>query len=75
MNFLFFSIDIFQTKDLNLKDCNDCHDVLVMSIDINSIAILNIRDVDYCCDINGISKGEAIDLSKNVNFSENIESL
>ena len=46
-----------------------------MSIDINSIAILNSRDVDYCCDINGMSKGEAIDLSKNVNFSENIESL
>ena len=44
--------------------CNSCHDLLMMFINFDDIAILNINGVDYCCNINGISKSEAVNLLK-----------
>ena len=51
------------------------HDALMMSININSIAILNIHGVDYRCNVNGISKSEAINLFKNAELSKKSETL
>ena len=31
-----------------------------MSTNVNNFALLNINVVDYCCNINGISKSEAV---------------
>ena len=52
------------------SDCNDCHDVLIMSININSTAILNIDVVDYRCIIRGITKNEAINILRNYDLSK-----
>ena len=54
----------FSEKGFNfqLKVCNGCHDVLMMSMNLGDIAILDIRGVDYRSIINGISKSEAMAL-------------
>ena len=52
--------------------CNDCYDLLIMFINLDNIAILNIHGVDYHCNINGISKGEAINLLQNANLTEKV---
>ena len=49
---------------------NGCHGVLMMSINLNNIAILNINSVDYRCIINGISKGDALNLLKNADLTK-----
>ena len=50
--------------------CNGFHDVLMMSVSPSDIAILNLLDADYRCNINGISKSEAINLLQNTNLNE-----
>ena len=39
--------------------------LLMMSINLNDIATLNISGVDHPCIINGIGKGEAVNLLQN----------
>ena len=41
----------------------------------SNVDILNICHVDYHCIIDGISKGEAVNLLENVDLSEKIGSL
>ena len=48
--------------------CNVCHDVLMMSIDIGSMVPLNVSGIGYCFIIVGISKSEAINLLKHIDF-------
>ena len=50
--------------------CNGCHDVLMMYMNLGNIAILNINGAYYRCIANGISKNEAINLLKNVDFAK-----
>ena len=45
---------------------NGCHDMLIMSMNLNYTTVLNFHGVDYCCIIDGISKGEAINILQNV---------
>ena len=52
---------LFVTKN-QPNVCNGCHDVSMMSINLNDLDILRICRVDYCCNINGISKSEALNL-------------
>ena len=42
--------------------CNKCHDLLMMPTNLSNMAILNIKGVDYRSIVNGISKGQAINL-------------
>ena len=49
--------------------CNRCHDTL-MSTKLSNIAILNIQSVDCLCNINRISKSEAMGLLQNPNLNE-----
>ena len=64
VNAFFATIIIFQIMGFKFKPdiCNGCRDVLLMSMKLNYIAILNIHSVDYGCNINGISKSEALNL-------------
>ena len=43
-----------------------------MSINLNDIAILNIHEVTYRCIINGISKGEVVNLPQNADLTEKV---
>ena len=45
----------------------------MMSMNLSNIVILNIDGADYHCIISGISKGEVINLMKNINLTENVE--
>ena len=45
----------------------------MMSINLKDISILNIRGVDYCCNINEISKNEAINFPQNANLTKKEE--
>ena len=58
-----------------LSVCNRCHDLLMMSMNLSDIAILNIKGSDYRCIIGGISKNEAINLIKNIYFTESSRTL
>ena len=51
------------------------HDLLMMAINLGDIAILNISGIDYCCNINEISKSEAINLLQNADLTEKIGSF
>ena len=55
--------------------CNGCHDLLMMSMNLSDIAVLNIKCTDYRCIISGISKSEAINLTKNINLTEKSRAL
>ena len=50
--------------------CNRCHDLLMMSMSLSDIAILNINGFDYRFIISLISKNEAINLIKNIDFTK-----
>ena len=45
-----------------LKFCNRCQDLLMISVKISHIANLKIKGSDYCWIISLISKNEAIEL-------------
>ena len=47
-----------------------CHNLLMMSMNLSDIVILNIKGVDYHCNIRGISKSEAINLTQNIDLTE-----
>ena len=49
--------------------CNRCHDLLMMSMNLSNIYILNIKGTDYCCVIGGISKSEAKNCMKYIDFN------
>ena len=49
--------------------CNRCHDLLMMSMNLSNIYILNIKGTDYCCIIGGISKIEAKNCMKYIDFN------
>ena len=55
--------------------CNRFHDSVMMSINFSNIAILNIKGSDYHCIINKISKSEATNLTKNINFTKKSRAL
>ena len=46
---------------------------IIISVDLNNIAILNINGPDYCCNINRISKDDALNLLKNTDLTEKRE--
>ena len=48
---------------------NRCHDLSKMSMDFSDITVLNIKDSDYRWIISRISKSEAINLMKNIDFA------
>ena len=48
--------------------CNNCHDVLMIPKNLNDISVLNVFCANYC--INGISKGEAVNLLQNAVLRE-----
>ena len=48
--------------------CNNCHDVLMIPMNFNDISVLNVCCANYC--INGISKGEAVNLLQNADLRE-----
>ena len=50
--------------------CNGCHDLLMMFTNLNDIAILNISGADYHCNINEISKSDAVNLLQNADLTE-----
>ena len=74
---LFVTAGIFLGKGFKFQHfvSSGCHDVLMVSINISSIPILNIHDVRYCCIFADITKGEAINLFKNVNLTKKNETL
>ena len=49
--------------------CDRCHDLL-MFINHNDITILKIKNAENRCIITGISKGEAMKLLQNIDFTE-----
>ena len=53
-----------------LKVCNRCHDLLMMSVNLSDIAILNIKGSGYCCIFSLISKNDAINLIQNADLTE-----
>ena len=55
--------------------CNRFHDSVMMSINFSNIAISNIKGSDYHCIINKISKSEATNLTKNINFTKKSRAL
>ena len=55
-----------------LDICNGCHDALMMSMKLSDIAILNIQGADYCCNINRISKSEAVNLLQNGDLDKKV---
>ena len=49
------------------NDCNECHDVLLMSINLNDISILNIQGVDYRCII---TESDALNSIQNADLTD-----
>ena len=49
--------------------CSLCLDFLMISMNLSKIYILDIKSTDYLCIIDGISKGEAINLIWNTENS------
>ena len=76
----YISIELTFLRELVLirqsKECDVCHswyffhELLMLSMNLIVIAILNIKIADYRCNINGISKNEAINLMQNVDLTE-----
>ena len=64
----------FRNKGLKFPPyvCDRYHDLL-MFINVNGITILKIKNTDYRCIITGISKGGAIKLLQNFDFTEKKE--
>ena len=46
-----------------------------MSIKLSDVVILNINGADYCCIINGISKGESVNLLRKAELKEKCATL
>ena len=46
------------------SECNDCHDLTMLSVDISDIVMITVENVDYHCIIHNISKSKAINLLK-----------
>ena len=65
-NVIFLMIGIFFDKGFKLEPfvCNGCCNVLMMSVNLNDTAILNKNGADYHNIINGIIKGDALNLPK-----------
>ena len=53
-----------------LYPCNEYHDLLMLSIKLNNIAILNICVITSCCNINGITKNDAVNVLRKTNLTE-----
>ena len=47
--------------------------VLMMSINLNDSAILTINEGNYCCNINWISKSEAVNLLQRAYLTKKVE--
>ena len=58
-------ISLDKGSKFHLCVCNGSHDLL-MSINFNDIAI------DYCCNINGISKSDAVNLLENADLTKKV---
>ena len=52
-----------------LKVCNGCDNLIMMSMNLSNITILNFRRFDYYCSISEISKNEAINQIQNATLS------
>ena len=46
------------------SECNDCHDLTMLSVDISDSVMITVENVDYRRIIHNISKSEAINLLK-----------
>ena len=50
--------------------CNRCQGLLIMSVNLSDIFVLHIKSTDYHCIISGISKTETINLTQNIDLTE-----
>ena len=65
---------LFSDKGFRFQSyvCNEYYDSLIMFMNLSWIAVLNIKGADHFCVIRKISKGESINLTKNVDLSKEV---
>ena len=66
-HYWYFSNKIFKFQP---NVCKRCHDLLMIFMNLSDIAILNIKGFQYHCIISGISYNGAINLMRNINYTE-----
>ena len=72
MWYLYYKYCLEKDFKFQIYACNVCHYLLIKSINVNNIAVLNLNGVVYHCDIDRISKSEAVNLLQKDKLTKNV---